>query len=435
MQSTRLAVSIILALASLASAQGTIRVPEQVPTIQGAIDQAEPGTVVSVKPGFYFERIDFKGKKIVVRGREGAYGTVLDGGRAGSVVTFVSGETPDTVLEGFTITNGFAVSGGGIYCQFSSPTIRDCHVEVNTAQGGGGGIYVRGGQPKIVRCRFDRNSAAGLGVTGGGAAYMLATQALITNSIFWDNMSGLHGGAMFLQGDACIITNCTMYKNWCPNEPFQTNYGNCIYVNASNSRVTNCILAPPGSESVIWGQGGPNFLVSYCNARGVSGNNNYRANVGGVDNDAGDFHQVFGSGNLGQGSATAPGLPTTDIDGDPVLANAVDVGADQYQQRLYVHGLATAGSTVHVRFAGPMPSSVTLAISSNPAVLSPPLPLPGLIGALEIIPPVVFLPMPRSVVNTLSFSIPIGVQGPITLRLQALIGTVALSNSATLVVL
>lgn len=418
-----------------AFAQTVIQVPEQVPTIQAAIDQSSAGGIVSIRAGVYFERIDFKGKGIVVRGRDGAYGTVLDGSGGGSVVTFRQGEGRDSVLEGVTLTNGFAVNGGGIFCQFASPTIRDCHVTVNTSQSGGGGIYIRGGQPIITRCRFDRNSAAGLLVTGGGGAYLLSTSPIFTNCIFWDNTSGLHGGAMFMQGDAAIITNCTMHANRCPNEPFQTNYGNCLFVSGSNAKVTNCILTPPGNENVVWGSWGPQFDLSYCNVRGLSSsNNNYRGSVGSVDERTGDVHQVFSSINLGRGTALAPNLPSTDFDGDPVDPNSVDVGADQFVQRLYVHGLATAGGSVAVRFAGPTPSSVTLGLSFNRNVLSPPLPIPGITGGLEILPPFILLQMPRRSVNELTFSIPIGFRGPITFRLQALVDMSRLSDLATLVV-
>ena len=36
----------------------------------------------------------------------GPESTIIDGNEEGSVVTFISGEDEDTVIDGFTITNG-----------------------------------------------------------------------------------------------------------------------------------------------------------------------------------------------------------------------------------------------------------------------------------------------------------------------------------------
>ena len=79
------------------------------------------GDEIIVGPGTYVENIDFLGKAITVRSGDitdpanltpfpGE--TVIDGGGAGSVVMFQSGEGADSVLQGFTITNGSANWGG-----------------------------------------------------------------------------------------------------------------------------------------------------------------------------------------------------------------------------------------------------------------------------------------------------------------------------------
>jgi signal peptidase I len=46
-----------------------INVPGDVETIQGGIDFANPGDIVLVKPGTYYENINFKGKAITVASR------------------------------------------------------------------------------------------------------------------------------------------------------------------------------------------------------------------------------------------------------------------------------------------------------------------------------------------------------------------------------
>jgi Protein of unknown function (DUF1565) len=51
--------------------------------------------------------------------------TTIDGGANGSVVTFNTGETQNSKLSGFTITNGLQNGfwGAGIYISAASPTI------------------------------------------------------------------------------------------------------------------------------------------------------------------------------------------------------------------------------------------------------------------------------------------------------------------------
>ncbi len=107
------------------SAQNVINVPADQATIQAAINAANNGDTVLVAPGRYVENINFGGKAIVVTSSGGPSVTTIDGGAHGSVVTFNSGETPNSKLSGFTITNGLqnGLAGGGILIAGASPVI------------------------------------------------------------------------------------------------------------------------------------------------------------------------------------------------------------------------------------------------------------------------------------------------------------------------
>ena len=125
----------------------TLIVPDNYATIQQGITAAENGDTVKVAPGVYSEQINFNGKSIVVQSwyNDDAYpsyitNTVLDGSGLGSVVTFNTGETENAVLSGFTITNGYAVNGGGIFCSGASPTLQNLLIINNDAQQRGGGV-------------------------------------------------------------------------------------------------------------------------------------------------------------------------------------------------------------------------------------------------------------------------------------------------------
>src|SRR5215472_1859228 len=105
---------------TLAAAQNTIHVPAEQPTIQAGIDNGTNGDIVLVSQGNYKENLDFKGKAITVRSVNGAVTTTIDGGKLDYVVKFTTNEGSTSVLDGFTVTNGFP---GGINISGSSPTV------------------------------------------------------------------------------------------------------------------------------------------------------------------------------------------------------------------------------------------------------------------------------------------------------------------------
>jgi pectin methylesterase-like acyl-CoA thioesterase len=73
-------------------------------SIQTAIDNAVDTDEIVVAPGTYFETINFLGKAVTLRSSDGADVTIINAQEQGSVVTCDSGEGPNTVLEGFTLT-------------------------------------------------------------------------------------------------------------------------------------------------------------------------------------------------------------------------------------------------------------------------------------------------------------------------------------------
>jgi len=86
---------------------------EDYPTIQSAINAAVDGDTVQVAAGAYTENLIGNAKSILLIGA-GADVTTVNGGGASSclVMTNVS----DTArVEGFTITNGSAYDGGGMF--------------------------------------------------------------------------------------------------------------------------------------------------------------------------------------------------------------------------------------------------------------------------------------------------------------------------------
>jgi hypothetical protein len=184
-------------------------VPDDKLTIQEAIEYVSSDGVVIVKPGSYVENVDFLGKTITVRSQKGAAVTVIDGNQAGSVVSFRSFEDENSVLQGFTITNGSAAFGGGVHCHdFTSPTVIDNVITANTADNGGAiGCYFSS-SPTIAGNTINGNSAA----DDGGGICCYHSFATITNNMISNN-SAYHGGGIHFFDSTVTISNNTIALN------------------------------------------------------------------------------------------------------------------------------------------------------------------------------------------------------------------------------
>ena len=144
-----------------ASGQAAVlHVPGDYAHIQTAIDAGNNGDAILVSPGVYYENVNFKGKALTLSSTNPAdpsvvQSTIIHASGQSSVVSFVTGETSNSILAGFTITGGYGTVnpafgtgiywGGGIYCNGSSPTIVGNNIIANVAPNGDAGIAGYGG--------------------------------------------------------------------------------------------------------------------------------------------------------------------------------------------------------------------------------------------------------------------------------------------------
>jgi len=135
----------------------TIHVPADQPTIQAGIDAASDGDTVLVADGTYTGEgninLDFGGKAIVVKSENGAENCIIDGENESETVgfNFNNGETTESVVNGFTITNCNCSFGAVITCYFSSsPTIINNIITGNYGTDCSGGIYCEDSSPNII---------------------------------------------------------------------------------------------------------------------------------------------------------------------------------------------------------------------------------------------------------------------------------------------
>jgi len=193
-----------------------IHVPGEYTTIQQAIDAAVDGDSVIVEPGTYEENVEFLGKQISVRSSQGAEVTIIDGGNAGSVVRFIESETSNTLLEGFTLSNGNgclisnSTYGGGIYlgerCQ---PVLKSVIVADNQAQYGAG-IYAKAASPTLDHCIISRNITD---TWGAGIHCVNASDIKLIHCTISENESDHRGGGISSLDSSLLILNCIISLN------------------------------------------------------------------------------------------------------------------------------------------------------------------------------------------------------------------------------
>jgi hypothetical protein len=168
-------------------------------TIQPAIDAASAGDTVLVNDGTYALTAPITiASAIVLSSVNGASATIVDGQQG---VRCVSITDTGAVLNGFTVRNGRARIGAGIFCSFG--TVENCIVSNNIATGNdngdgqGGGIYVNNGNVRF--CNVHNNTANSVvadqyfNTAGGGGIYSVngaIANSTIANKMFRDRELG-----------------------------------------------------------------------------------------------------------------------------------------------------------------------------------------------------------------------------------------------------
>ena len=357
--------------------------------IQEAINAAVGGDIIIISDGIYSgplnRELNFYGKAVTLQSENGAENCIIDCKEQSRAFNFYSGESNATVIDGFTITNGFEIEGGAIYCtNYSSPTITNCIIQNNTADSWGGGIFCTDySSPQIVKCTIQNNSA--LYNYGGGVMSMNFASPTITASTIRHNSSSMYGGGICCYEDGCAavinsiftgnvtdyygggimaffspnvttrVTNCTFDKNSAPENgggifTYETSsiIANCIF--SKNNRNAICVTSELSNDTIEsclffnnsgpdlddWAMGtfdGKEQLITHPSVHGASeGDPKYAFDD--------DYHLTGTSEarDVGNDNPTG-GLPDTDKDGNPRIlfggrgrVPRVDVGAYEYNK-------------------------------------------------------------------------------------------------------
>lgn len=286
-------------------------------TVQAGINAASAsGGEVWVQSGTYYEQITLLPHAYVYGGFAGTEMeeaqrsrktnvTTLDGQQGGSVVTVRTGYQLSRI-DGFTIRNGSAPSGGGIYCIHSSPTIANNTIAGNVATSSGGGIYCILSSPMIINNMITGNSAHSY----GGGIYCIHSSLGITNNTIAENIASSSGGGIYIASASPTIANTIVAFNssGCtystPSNP--TLLHNCVYGNTSANY--SGITDPTGTNGNI--SADPRLIRRpSAGADGVWGT---------ADDDYGDLSLMAVSPCIDAGSnANVPSGIVTDLAGRP----------------------------------------------------------------------------------------------------------------------
>ncbi|MHC4264988.1 MAG: hypothetical protein ACYSUK_03545 [Planctomycetota bacterium] len=193
------------------------------PTIQAAINDANNGDIIEVADGIYTglgnRDIDFKGLSITVKSKNGPDNCIIDCQGTESEphrgFYFHSSEDPNSVLDGFTIKNGWEDIGGAIKCEASffqtcKPFIVNCIMKNNIATDGGAiGCDFWSG-PIVKNCEIINNKALGGG--GGGIYYGhdYNYEDVVSNCLIKNNYAQNGGGV----ANCTSLSNCVIINNY-----------------------------------------------------------------------------------------------------------------------------------------------------------------------------------------------------------------------------
>ena len=288
--------------------------------------------------------------------------TILDGENQRRVLYQNDHFTTSTysIIDGFTIQNGYSGSGGGLLLS-SNSRFYNCKFINNSTNGQGGAVYTTSPLNNntlniFEKCLFENNTSSMGGAifdingltlskciflnnsatTKGGAYYVFTNKKpKLINCVFTKN-NAADGGAIYNRGQM-TMTNCNIVRNEAQNSiggifnenKYSKFYNSVFWNNTANgeanqiegeSQLLNC--------AVEGGFEGTNIISLSPNNNG-NNNDNYPLFT---DPDNNDYYIADGSVLINAGDKTYDNVSEKDINNDiRVVKGQVDIGAYENQ--------------------------------------------------------------------------------------------------------
>ncbi len=373
---TRTQTALALALATgTCSAQNTITVPDDVPTLSLALNPAVSGlaagdTIVLRDTVAYAGTFTINTPDITIREAAGD-DVVVDAFGTGAAFT-VDAAGGSVTFEGLTIQNGAnpgsngaainvlasggliardcifrdntAQAGGAIYSTVSSTVLENCTFSGNSTTMFGGAIRTAGTPSQsvtITGCTFTNNHA--LGGNGGAIDHAGSGAALnISGTLFSMNTCTTTGGAVFCtSSDSVTLDGCDFFDNTAGGIASEDT-GGAFFTSTTGILVRDCDF----ERNICPGSGG---ALRFSNSTGTLIDNRFVQNV----SSSGGAFQVVGASaaadvfNCVFDANSARGEGSDDQDGGAIICNG-DAFLAVYNS-LFVDNTAATGGAIIVR--------------------------------------------------------------------------------------
>ena len=346
--------------------------------IQHAVDVSSDGDLVLVASGVYETGATYMAgsnrvvvsKAITLQSVDGPATTIIKGYQVpgttnGSGAIRCVYLTNSAVLSGFTLTNGAASTGGGVYCPSANALIENCVIVNNAANSAGGGY-----QGTYKRCEIRENIALQSGSSGGGVS-----QCNLENCLITDNRA-VSGGGVYAP---LSVVNCTITGNSCSSSgagiyalsggPSRGTFLNTIcFFNqlSTSSQYTNVYAPSPIAVSNCCAPEFSAYISSGCLTNWP----------GFYDAEHGDYRLQIGSPCINAGNNDFVN-GATDVAGNArIFGGTVDMGAYENQFSGTAHFVSIRGTNSAVPYtnwvtaATNIQDAIDVANSDEPIIVS-----------------------------------------------------------------
>lgn len=187
-------------------------------------------------------------------------------------------------------------NGGGIYCEWSSPSFDHCTIRYSAAEHFGGGVYIYGStvSPTFENCYFYYNWAT----VGGGGVACDSCGGTFTNCVFYDNRSTDGGGVLSMNSLSPMNPGVPVFEFCTFSGNYATNHGSGVCCQYASPTFSSSIISFSVGEGIYF-LNSDESVIHYCDIYGNSG---------------GDI--VFSGGDPTHGPPNLGVISTTNSNGD-----------------------------------------------------------------------------------------------------------------------